>query len=1849
MGLSWLSCSMAPGHDRYVLASGISVGGWVALLLLAVASGCREDAGFADPTHLKSDEVAVLAVHPVTGQLELDATVGVTFSRDLATASGMRPGDAVSNFGQWLPDVPGTWRWTTPDRLEFFPDGRYAPNTIHTLTIDPRIVQDAGLSFKGRRSFAFTSDPFTLTGVQLLRERMAGETQAYQILGTFSFNCPVNPADFSRHLSLELERRGQVHFDLVTTEVSDVISFHSGAIEVTEERELLTALLKSGLPAAQGSATLASATERQVEIPARQFLVVEKLQLESVVNARVVKIELSHAVEIAELRKVLSIDPPVEQLEVTGQGREVLIRGAWVQGCRYTVKIAPDLISADGFPLDGGFQGSVHVGDLPPSLEIAGEGNYLSLRGEQRIGVETVNVDRFTVELARVYANNLVPFLQQQDLRAERRNRWRDLNEVGEVLHQEEVETASRASNVKVVTPISLGEQLGQDPRGVFLLSVRADGQHGLVATKSVVATDLGILAKQTGQDLWVAVVSVRDLEPLAGITVEVLSYNNQSLARGSTDGEGFVAFPDLAATSRGAEPFLITAARAGDLGFLCLRDCRVPTGDLDVGGDAYTTRGYDAFLYADRDILRPGESVHVAWIIRDADRNAPESFPLTLRVRAPDGRQFSEARVSSGELGTGEFHLAFPDWAGTGMYRVNLCLDDQTALGTLDIYVEEFIPERMKVACDLSVDGELSHDGQPPVPSGQTVRVQARATTLFGPPAGGRQAKARAVFKRVPVAFDAYSGFSFGDVSGGSELPPIELGEQTTDSTGAARWDMELPAFSGLHGWVRAQIDVEVSELGGGRAVRAGHDLLVSPAEHQLGSRRVKQDRSDYSSPGQPIEFEAVLVDRNGQTLPDANVRVGVYQIRWRTVLRADSEGRYRYLSEAEETLVSEHRIALTEGINRFAVSVPEHGSYRLVLESSDQRAGSSLQFYVYGWGYAPWAMSEPEKVGIKLDQDTYRPGEEMHVQIEAPFTGLLLLSLESDRVLHRQWVRLESNSAAVRLQVPRTAGPNAYVVATLLRPQVTLDPHAPARAFGAVPFFLNRGAADLPVEVRVADVVRPAQQLVVGFRAPGLAPGAGAKVTVAAVDEGILQISGYTTPSPLDHFFRRRRLGVGSFDIWSQLLPEYEQVLRSSAAGGDGYEEAQEIRRRNLNPVGARRVQSVALWSGVVDGSREWREVTFDLPEFTGAVRVMVVASSGERFGSAEKLVRVRDQIVLSPNLPRFLAPGDEIQVPVQVYNSLTEDTESVRVTMTLSGPVELGAGSGSVQEIAVPSGEERVVCFYARAKDEIGQARFEFDAQAGSARTHATTEMAVRPPQPFETRVHTGVARQNEPASYVLSAAWYAGTAHATVSVSPLPISQFAAALPYVLRYPYGCAEQTTSRCFPLLYFGELARQLAPDEFGENDADYFINAGIDRLLAVQTSSGGFAFWPGGDARLVDPWVSVYVTHFLVEAKQAGYVIPGRALPDALGELKRILRRNVQDKGHPWAREQMLRAQAYAAFVLALAGEPEHGAMDYLARNESDQLDPATRAFLAGAYGLCGDPATMDAILPASLPAEPAQRRSGYAWCSAAADEALQLVVLAAAAPDHAHIPLLLARLGQRLDERTGCWHNTQENGLALLAVGKLIRLAATQPATGEILLDGNVISRFDENGTVLARDDLSGRKIDIRVDGPGTAYFSILDEGVPRHGFGSEGDTGVTIRREYLDGQGRPLDTTAIVQGEILVCRMSVSSQKGDVDNVVIADLVPAGLEIENPRLVGCSGPGRDASVLPIDYLDVRDDRLLLFTRISAETRVFSYGLRAVTAGSFVLPPVKVEAMYDPDVRSIRGAGHVTIVVP
>lgn len=1830
-------------------------------------TGCLGDEDFS-PEDLKSAELMVATTMPGSGELELGRSLGLRLAAGSAVnwdTLGVDPDDAA----RIEPTLDGRWGWGRRGTLEFYPDEPYLPNTRYKVQVQADAFAAKGWRLRGRSKFDFTVTPFAVSRISLDRERVGDVPARHRVTGLIEFNFPVDPEAVRERLQVVLDGFGELEFMLESAAAARTIGFRTAEFVGDEQDRQLTVKLKRGLKPVTGNVAIGTDEEKSMTIPALERLTIHDLAAESDGLDSLLFLRFSETVLPETLEKHLTIEPEVPNLRLSGNWMGVRLHGDFKPQKKYTVTIDENLSSEKGLLLEKGFTRTIKIDDLEPVVRITGPGNYLSLRGEGKLAVETVNLSGFDLEVQRIYPNNLVPFLQKVSLRHHQDYYYAwSLEDHGTRLYQREFQVDAGPTNSLQITPVDLGPILDEESRGIFRIQVMNPEGGNQSDGRWLVATDLGLVVKSTADRMDVAVASINKLAPVGGVKIRVLSHNNQELAIGRTNAQGMVAFDGLGSADYGNRPFVVVATKGDDLSFLALDETRIRTADLDVGGIVVAEKGYRAFLYGDRDIYRPGESVPMVWMVRDNDLRPVTGFPLNLKIFGPGGDEFIALRTQADEAGCGEYTVEIPTWARTGRYTALLMLGEDKTLGEHSFSVEDFMPDRMKVTAEL-VGADGDHAVLRP---NATVQLKARAMSLFGPPAADRQADVALWYRRTPIVMAGYEDFTFGLNKNEIVPPRRNLGHVKTDDQGHASWELTLPETPDFQGWLRLSAQVSVTELGGGRAVKSTVEANYSPVDRVIGLRNLDPDGSDYRVAGEPVHFEAVMLDLGGKLLADPKTRMKLLRRNWRTVLRKGDDGEYRYISEYDEVLVQEKEVALGAAKTALEVTPSTHGSYRLVLESGDAKIRGAIDFYVYGFGYSPWAMSNPERINLKLDRDSYRGGDVVTASVEAPFPGLMLVTVEREKVYHRQWVRLEENTGTVKVRLPHNLDPNVYLTATLLRSVAELDPRSPARAFGAEPVFLSQDNRILPVEIQAATEMRPRAPLTVRVKMPaGSDP---MRLTVAAVDEGILQLTGFDTPSALDFFMQRRRLAVQSHDIWSLLLPEFERAKRQSKTGG-GMERAmlQDMAlAKRLNPLASERVKPVALWSGLLEGREGWQDITLDVPEFNGSLRVMVTATAGDRFGKAETQVRVADPLVLSPSLPRFLAPGDRFRVPVPVYNALPDGSSGsssaqvaveaqvaaetqvaaeaqVAVEVLPTGPLALVAGTPVRQEMVIAQGKEEVAWFEMEAASKVGVAEVKIQATGGGEKASVTTELPVRPPHALESSVTSG-SIDGAVVEVPLRADWLPGSTVTTISVAAHPAAAFGAALPYLLRYPYGCLEQKISRCFPLIYFGPLAATLAPGEFGENDGDYFIHGGLDYLVTLYRRGVGFVMWPGSGYETFNPFANVYAVHFLVEAHQAGYALPEKWLDDALdliGELARSGRDGWPSSWRPSLREN---TRAYACYVLARAGRPERGAMDQLVKDRWEQLSVAARTHLAGAYALIGNRPRFDELLPAADAPVESGRSTGFTWHSLARDEAMRLEVLATVDPDHIQVPRLMRRLSARAEN--GRWYNTQENAFALLALGKLASGNRLAPATGTVKVGDDLIGIFDGEDFSIQGRDWAGQKVQIQTEAGGHAWYSILDEGVPVEAPATPQDNGLVIRRQYLDRDGNPIDLEAIEQGQTVVCRLLLKSEKGTVNDVVISDLVPAGLEIENPRLSenGPFGAGLyDHPRMVLDHWEVRDDRLLLFTRAQSSVKEFQYLLRAVTAGEFVLPPVRAEAMYDPEVMSTRNGGEVRIVTP
>lgn len=1789
------------------------------------------------------DTVKIEAFGP-SGEVPQTTNFTVTFSREVAPDSLLDVALEASPI-TFSPKLPGRCEWIARDKLRFYPEVKLAPSTRYTAEVTSKLTSDFGFVLRGERRFAFVTPQFRVISAILSYDLKPETDQQADLVASVEFNYAVDPSEAGRNISIVDANGSKIPFEVETQDNSAFLSLKaSNAARGQEAREIYLKIAK-GLKCLGGDSGLLEDHVTPLNLPGRTDLLVESVLPTPYDPAtRAIRIEFNLPVSPEVAGRYVAVEPPVAY-KITGTHRHLDLRGSFDATTTYQVKVTKGLRAIDGSELKRDFAGAVTLAreNIPPQVDFVGQGFYLTRTGDMNVGVATINVDKVSLEVQQVFANNLVYLLNANDLAES--GRWYDwvynMEAMGRTVKEWDQPVENRP-NDEVVTPVNVRDYLDAERPGIYRLTAR-DGQNRWnVAAKWVVATDLGILVKKSENELWVWVNSLSKLQPLANAKVTLLSRNNQKLAEVTTNGEGIAIFRDLAAFDKGLEPYLILASLGQDLSFVEITRRLIPTTDFDVDGAPFLVGGYEGYLYLERDIYRPGETAHFAAIVRGANAAVPQAFPVRFRVTAPDGKIINEQKATLNSQGGAEFSATIPDYLLTGRYSATLLIGENLEIGRARFSVEEFMPDRMKVT--LKTDKTAYS-------AGESIKLDVDAVTLFGPPASGRAVRGEITVEPFTFTPEKFKSFNFADATKQFKEQKSPLADAKLNDQGRFTYTIPTSAPVTPPSALRGVISVTVLEPGG-RGVTAYIGAPINPYPAYVGLRPAQEG---YGQPNRPTKFEFVAVDPNGSPQAGRAIDVVLQHIYWQSILRNDpSRGYYRYVSEQVVQEVDRFTVTSTEGIGNFDVTPDQYGKYRVIATDSKGGGSASQEFYSSGWGYSPWAMDNPDRIELDLDKEAYLPGETAIVQVRAPFSGKLLLTVEREKVFTHQIVQLKENTATLRLTIAKDWKPNVYVSAHLIRSTEKLERDTPVRAFGVVRLKINTDAQRLAIDLQTPSEIRPNSDLTIKFDVNDMVPAA-PYVTIAAVDEGICQLTDMKTPDPHGFFFSKKKLAVESYDLYSAILPEI--LLKKSPAG-----DIEAARRRQLTPSSLTRVKPVAFWSGLVKANADGTgSVTFKVPQFNGQLRIMAAAFGGDRFGSTEKHVYVREPLVLTPTFPRFLSSTDELIVPVGIYNGTGRDGRFT-VSVKTEGPATV---LGEVtQTLQVSGGREAQAYFRIKAGDGMGAVKFTVAAGGNGVEANVTEDVPLRPPVPFVTLAGQGSVTAAAPALFKLPADFIPGTGDYALTVSSFPAVRFAGSLQYLLSYPHGCLEQTTSKLFPMLYFDDLARLAEPELFKKNSVDYFIEEGIAKLANMQLTSGAFMYWPQGSYQ--HNWSSVYATHFLVEARRAGYTVPDRVYDRALNAL-RIFARNYpthspgrrerdygDDSGEYYsdARQASHETATYANYVLALAGKPDRSTMNFLRAAALERLSQYSQYQLAGAYALLGDLVTARTLMPNTLaPRDTSDRwESGGNFNSPIRAQAIMLDILAEVEPASPLVPKLVESLMKSTNDRS-CWHTTQENAFALMALGKIFRKQGDANYTGTVKVDGAIIGKLTPDQHDFRAKDWAGKTIEITLAGSGTAYFYWRADGLPAALKIDEYDRDLQVRRRFLDENGNPLTGGNFRQGDLIIAELTIKAPTEAVENVAIVDLLPSAFEIENPRLQSRQAiKWMGEKVYQPRYMDIRDDRMIIYGDFATgREEKFYYGLRVVSAGTFILPPVRAEAMYAPMISSVASSGKIAVTQP
>jgi len=1512
----------------------------------------------------------------------------------------------------------------------------------------------------------------------------------------------------------------------------------------------------------------------------------------------------------------------------------------------YSVTIGEGLTTTDGSTLRASYSTGVTVPPRSPQVAFVAKGRYLSSDAWKKVGVRHLNVDQLDVSIRQVPRDNLVFWLSGETEAADAR--VSDLVVSAQVPVQGPVDEFGQTS-------VDLKRLLPGAPAGVYEVTISSGSSSDV---SRLLATDLNLVVKRGAEgDVFAWAVGMHDNAPRRGVHMELVKPSGTVVATCLTDADGGCLL-DLAPDPLDETPALaVVASKGNDLTYVRFADLELEAPDSATEGKAWGDRPpYRVATWTDRGVYRPGDVAHIAGVLRDKDDRAVSGdVPVRLSVADPNGNTLLERTLRANEAGMIADDVEFGDFAVTGKWTTTFRIaDDVVATG--GFHVEEFVPERLKVsATPIAAD----------VLSGDPIGVDIDAAYLFGGSAQGSAVELACEVRAVPFTPAKHAGYRYGPWHAEGEEPaPVDLGAATGEIGPDGRARLHCPALSGSVSGGQVRVRAAVFEGGSGRSTQNTATATLHPARHHIGL----DSGEEQVSAGQSFTVSGVVVDWTGELVGDVEeVEVELFRLveeyglmwdaashreRWRRYLRKVADGR-------SDVTVSDGKFTIP------VTPTDDSAGYLVRVRAGDAMTDLKLQGRENTWWW--WGNDDevvdatprplrPGSIEVELPEHL-EVGQPAEVRFVAPQKGRVLVAVETDRVVEHAWLEASRPGPMTWSFTPRERSPNVYVTVLHLK-----DPHAesrqaflPGRSWGVASAPIRPTELIRTVDITVPDEVQPNTTLTVQVDA---GPGAG-WATIAAVDVGILQLTKFETPDPLADLNPTRRLDVASFETvgWT-LLNSPDGMSRPT--GGDA-------------PAGMGRVQMVkpvALWSGLVELDGDGRAtVELPVPQYRGALRVMAVVADETRGGSADAEVLVRDPLVLQATTPRFLIGGDRFEIPVFVTNT-TDQPREVIVEMAVSDveiggalpdgpvapPVSLGAGGRGV--VKLDPGASGTVVFEGEATRPVGAVKFAVTATSDELLSRDELEVPLMPVGAMSRSVQRIELTDGTVDLDRYLAGWVPTTERTTFWVTTNPFGDVFSHLSWLVRYPYGCIEQTTSSTRPLLYVRRLLDHVDPSFGGGTGVDAMVDHGVRRVLSMQTASGGLSYWPGGSQPVV--WGTAYGVHMLLDAKEAGYPVPQESLDRAIQWLDGA----ADGADASWYG----RSEEYAHYVLARAGKPHKARIEQLLSELPTEGNAGSRKemeyLLQAALYLAGDRRWEAQLRDPDVTALTDHRQNSWSFYSDRRRRALVLDVMVDLFGRDPDTEALANLVAGGLSEHGHGWYTTQEVAWGMSGLGKWLGSNSDDFAEPVLSLAGRSIEPTttstgpERSWTVYRSSEYGDAELTLERSGRGTVYLVMSSEGIRHKAPVLVGGNGLTLTRTWQRADGKPLATADVEGvtpelGDLVYTTLTLRNTSGErVQNIALVDRFAAGWEVENPRLGREHSPAwaDTGSAWSMDHMNVRDDRVEVFGALGpGETATFTYALRAVTAGEFTAPAASVEAMYDPRLWARTAAEPVVVLGP
>ena len=1346
-------------------------------------------------------------------------------------------------------------------------------------------------------------------------------------------------------------------------------------------------------------------------------------------------------------------------------------------------------------------------------------------------------------------------------------------------------------------------------------------------AACNVFASNLGMIVKRNSLNkLWIAVSNILDTNPVGKAQVTVYNFQLQPIGKGETNGEGFVEI-----SSKGT-PFIVVAEAEKQKAYVRVVDGEEQSvSRFDVGGKEIQ-KGLKGFIYGERGVWRPGDTLHISFILEDREKRIPDKHPVALEIYNPKGQFYTKMISTQGMNGFYTFDV--PTQAGdpTGLWNAYIKVGGTTFHKGLRI--ETIKPNRLKI--NLTLPKILQS-------TDKNVTVPLASAWLTGATASKLKAKVEMSLSKVNTQFKNYGQYIFNDPATDFTTIKTDVFDGILNAEGKAGVTLKVPAATNAPGMLNATFTTRVFEPGGDASIYT-QSIPFSPFVSYVGIN-LNQPKGKYIETDKDHVFDIVTVNSQGQPVNRSNLEYKIYRISWSWWWENSEESFGTYINNSSITPVASGKLQTSGGKTtfKFRVDYPSWGRYLVYVKDKDSGHATGGTIYV-DWPESRGRSNKTDPSGIKmltfsLDKDSYEIGETATAIIPAAAGGRALVSIENgSSVLHREWIEVTNEGdTKYTFEITPEMTPNVYLHISLLQPHAQTINDLPIRMYGIAPVFVTNRQTVLQPQIQMPEVLRPETDFNVTVSEKSGKP---MTYTLAIVDDGLLDLTNFKTPDPWNEFYSREALGIRTWDMYDNVLGASAGAYSSLfSVGGDATLKPADAKANRFKPV----VKFIGPF--YLEKGRQQTH-TLKLPMYVGSVRAMVVAGQDGAYGNAEKTAFVRTPLMLLSTLPRVLSIQEEITVPVNVF-AMEKQVKNVTVSLQASGGGVQIEGSHQ-QSLTFNRPGDQLVFFTLKTGNKTGKATIKLTASGGGQQTKETIEIEVRNPNPIVTLrssewIETG---QNKELSYQLGS--LSANNQIKLEVSRIPSVDISRRFDFLYNYQHHCTEQLTSKALPLLFIAQF-KTIDTREAEKIKAN--VQEAIRQIYARQLPNGGFVYWPGN--AVADEWISSYTGMFLTLAQEKGYAVHA----NVLNKWKRFQRAAAQNWRMPqeannWQQWQSELQQAFRLYTLALAGAPEYGAMNRM--KEQPGLSIQAKWRLAAAYALTGKMKPAEELVYNAETTVIPYSSMNQIYGSSDRDEAMILETL-----------LLMNRERDALQQAKVVsknlsqenWFSTQSTAFALMAMGRLAeKLSGSldftwtwngkqQPAVKSAkAVFEKEISTSPKSGTVAVKNQGKGAlSVDL------ITRTQLLNDTLPA----ISDNLRMDIRYASMDG--KPMSVNDIRQGTDLTAIASISNTSGTTDytNLALTHIIPSGWEVYNERMTVPEAEPQETTDSSgnvsgqYTYQDIRDDRVLTYFNLRrGETKIFTIRLQATYAGNFILPAVQCEAMYDVNVQARSKAGRTTV---